>query len=107
MAPKPIDRSSSCRPSTSVSHAPRADVIEIGYGSQCWKDEVTPRGSEPLARLLCRPEPGVLDSKVCHSRASSRSTRSVFIGEHAAGTVRRVLGSWAGQDRVVIYRSGV
>ncbi len=52
MAPKPIDRSSSLRPSTSVSQAPRAEAIEIGYGSQCWNDEVTPSGSDLLARVL-------------------------------------------------------
>ena len=30
MAPKPMERSSNCRPSTSVSQAPFADTIEIG-----------------------------------------------------------------------------
>ena len=50
MAPNPIDRSSSWRPSTSVSHAPFAAVIAIGCGSQYWNDEVTPSGSTSEAR---------------------------------------------------------
>ena len=32
----------------------------MGYGSQCWNEEVTPRGSEPLERRLCSPEAGVV-----------------------------------------------
>ena len=35
IAPKPMDRSKSLRPSTSVMYAPLAETIEIGYGSQC------------------------------------------------------------------------
>ena len=97
IAPKPIDRSSSRRPSTSVSHAPRADAIEIGYGSQCWKDDVTPSGSERLARTLCSAEAGVEAAKRSHSPASSAATRSGSSGVDEEGKVRQVAGSCAGQ----------
>ncbi len=35
-----------------MSHAPLAAVIEIGYGSQCWNDDVTPRGKRPHRALV-------------------------------------------------------
>ena len=52
IAPNPIDRSSICRSSTSVSQAPFAALIEMGYGSQYWNEEVTPSGSVRLACLF-------------------------------------------------------
>ena len=50
IAPNPIDRSSSRLPSTSVSHAPRAEAIEIGYGLP-----VLERAGDPERQRLARP----------------------------------------------------
>ena len=71
IAPKPIERSRSWRPSTSVMYAPLADAIEIGYGSQCWKLDVTPRGRELNARLLSTSDALVFFVKRSHSAAST------------------------------------
>ena len=70
IAPNPIDRSSNWRPSTSVIQAPLADLIEIGYGSQCWKLEGTPNGSECAATLFSIPEAVVLSLNLAHSWSS-------------------------------------
>ena len=96
MAPKPIDRSSSGRPSTSVSQAPLAELMEMGYGSQNWNDEVTPRGSTLAARTLWVPDAPVCCVKRSHSSASSWATLAWSIGVDEAGTDRHVAGSCAG-----------
>jgi uncharacterized repeat protein (TIGR02543 family) len=57
IAPNPMDRSKSSRPSTSVIQAPFAEAIEIGYGSQCWKLEVTPKGRDLKERALSTSDP--------------------------------------------------
>jgi hypothetical protein len=88
IAPKPIDRSSSWLPSTSVSHAPRAEAIEIGYGSQCWNELVTPSGRDLLARSLCAPDSPDHDVNLAHSAASSRSTTAGSTGRLLAGSRR-------------------
>src|SRR3954462_7773027 len=97
IAPKPIERSSSWRPSTSVSQAPLADWMEIGYGSQYWNDDVTPSGSVSLARLFCVPEAAVDPVKRSHSAASSCSARPAATGVDFSGSHRWVPGSCAGQ----------
>ncbi len=97
IAPKPIDMSSRRRPSTSVSQAPWADWIEIGYGSQYWNDEVTPSGSVRLARTLCSPEPVVDCVKRSHSAATRVAARSWSTGRKLTGRWRRVAGSCGGQ----------
>ena len=71
IAPKPIERSRSLRPSTSVIQAPSAEAIEIGYGSQCWKLEVTPSGNESKARLLSASDAFVFFVNKFHSSAKT------------------------------------
>ena len=80
MAPKPIDRSSRRRPSTSVSQAPLADTTDTGWGSQYWKDDGTPRGNVRRERTLSAPDSGVLAANLSHSAASSVATRSASSG---------------------------
>ena len=105
MAPNPMDRSSSRLPSTSVSHAPRADAMLIGYGSQCWNELVTPSGSDLLARSWCAPDPADHDVNRSHSAASSRST---VLAVDRAGPLReasvraRVVAGRGGQGRDVV-----
>ncbi len=60
IAPKPIERSSNLRPSTSVSQAPLALLIATGYGSQCWNDEGTPSGKRPEGAFVVRTRAGGL-----------------------------------------------
>ena len=79
-----------------MSQAPLAEVIEIGYGSQCWNDDVTPRGNDSIARLLCSPEPAVALVNRAHSAAVSASTRAGSSGVEVAGSVLRVAGSCGG-----------
>jgi hypothetical protein len=69
--------------------------MEIGYGSQCWKLEVTPRGSEENARLLSTSEPLVCFVKRSHSAARIEATFSGEIGVDVAGTRRYVLACGA------------
>ena len=88
IAPKPIDRSSRRLPSTSVSQAPRAEATEIGYGSQCWNELVTPSGRVRLARSLAVPEPADHPVKRSHSPASSRWTRAGSTGRWRCGRRR-------------------
>ena len=83
-----MERSSSRLPSTSVSHAPRAEAIETGYGSQCWNELVTPSGSVLLARSLCAPDPADHEANRSHSAASSRSTTPGSTGRVRAGSRR-------------------
>ena len=71
----------------------RAEAIEIGYGSQCWKDDVTPRGSDLLARTLWTADAGVRSTNVSHSAARSAATRSRSTGVDEAGMLRQVAGS--------------
>ena len=63
-----------------------AEAIEIGYGSQCWKLEVTPRGIEECARLLSVAEALVFFVKSSHSAASNAATFSGDIGVDVVGT---------------------
>ena len=79
-APKPIERSSICRPSTSVSQAPLAATIEIGYGSQCWKLEATPFGVTSEARLFSTPDSGASFSNLTFSISKSSFMRAGEIG---------------------------
>jgi hypothetical protein len=60
--------------------------MEIGYGSQCWKLEVTPSGSELTARLLSAAEPLVFLVKRSHSAARTAATFSGDIGVDVVGT---------------------
>jgi hypothetical protein len=60
--------------------------MEIGYGSQCWKLEVTPRGIELNARLLSTSEAPVFLVKSFHSAASRAATFSGEIGVDVVGT---------------------
>ena len=62
-----------------------AETIEIGYGSQCWKLEVTPSGSDFMERALSACEPLVLLVNSCHSEASKEATFSGDIGVDVAG----------------------
>ena len=91
IAPKPMDRSSNLRPSTSVIQAPSADAIEIGYGSQCWKLEVTPSGRAAKARLLSASDAFVFLVKSAHSAARTSATRSGETGFEVAGTYLKEL----------------
>jgi hypothetical protein len=77
-------------------YAPFALAIEIGYGSQCWKLEVTPSGSEVKARLLSVSEALVFLVKSSHSAAKTAATFSEEIGVDVAGTRRYVLACGAG-----------
>ena len=88
IAPNPMERSRRRLPSTSVSHAPRADAIETGYGSQCWNELVTPSGSVLLARALCAREAVDHDANRSHSAASRRSTTAGSTGRVRAGSRR-------------------
>jgi len=63
-----------------------AETIEIGYGSQYWKLEVTPRGSDWWARRLSEAEPLVFFEKSSHSAASIAATFSGDIGVDVVGT---------------------
>jgi hypothetical protein len=65
-----------------------ADTIERGYGSQCWKLEVTPSGKTLLACLLCSPEAGVCSWNFFHSALVSFFIRDSFIGVYLAGILR-------------------
>ena len=67
-------------------YAPLADLIEIGYGSQCWKLDVTPRGSDWWARALSEAEPLVFLEKSSHSAESTEATFSGDIGLDDVGT---------------------
>ena len=42
------------------------EAIEIGYGSQCWNELVTPSGSDRAARSLCSPDPTDHDGASTH-----------------------------------------
>ena len=95
IAPKPIERSSNLRPSTSVIYAPSALSIEIGYGSQCWKLDVTPRGSDENARLLSTSDAFVFFVKSSHSAARTAATFSGEIGVDEVGTRRYVFACGA------------
>jgi hypothetical protein len=63
-----------------------AETIEIGYGSQCWKLEVTPSGSDFIERALSVAEPLVFLVNSCHSEASKEATFSGDIGVDVAGS---------------------
>ena len=45
----------------------------IGYGSQCWNDEVTPSGVECAARVFSTPDANVESRNLRHSLARSDS----------------------------------
>jgi len=67
-----------------------ADLIEIGYGSQCWKLDVTPNGNALNERRLSSallPVPFVNNS---HSCLRISSTRFGSIGTEVDGTNRNV-----------------
>jgi hypothetical protein len=78
-----------------------ADLIEIGYGSQCWKLEVTPSGRDLLARRLSTFEAPVSLVNLSHSDASRELTFSDDIGLELPGTDLKVL-AWCGFIWMVI-----
>jgi len=67
-------------------------VIEIGYGSQCWKLEVTPSGSDLNERALSASDFLVFFVKRSHSDANSEAIFSEGTGFEFSGTNRKVLG---------------
>ncbi len=89
-APKPIDRSSMSRPSTSLSQAPLAETIEIGYGSQCWKLEATPSGVTFPARIFSSPDLGARAVNLARSISSNSWIRAVETGVAEIGTCLKV-----------------
>ena len=89
-APKPMERSSMSRPSTSLSQAPLAETIEIGYGSQCWKLEATPSGVTLLARAFSSPDLGARATNLSCSIFSSSWIRAGEIGVAEIGTCLKV-----------------
>jgi len=102
IAPKPIERSSSCRPSTSVIQAPLAETMLIGYGSQYWKLEVTPIGEESFAIVLSTPEAKVDFENNAHSAAIISLIFSEETGVTTFGVLRKVCGS---RVQVILERS--
>lgn len=63
-----------------------AETIEIGYGSQCWKLEVTPKGRDFFERTLSARDPLVDLVNVSHSEASKEATFSGETGVDVVGT---------------------
>jgi hypothetical protein len=62
----------------------------IGYGSQCWKLEVTPSGELALAMVFSTPEAKVDLVKRSHSVASRLAIFSVESGVTTFGVLRKV-----------------
>ena len=89
-APKPIDKSSISRPSTSLSQAPLAATIEMGYGSQCWKLEATPSGVTFEARRFSAPDSGACLVNFARSISKSSWMRASGTGLNRFGVARKV-----------------
>jgi hypothetical protein len=64
--------------------------MEIGYGSQCWKLEVTPSGSDLNERALSASDFFVFLVKRSHSCASNEATFSEGTGFEFSGTNLKV-----------------
>ena len=89
-APKPMERSSISRPSTSLSHAPLAATMEMGYGSQCWKLDATPRGVTFDARRFSAPDSGACFVNFARSFSKSSWMRDSEIGLERFGVDLKV-----------------
>lgn len=63
-----------------------AETIEIGYGSQCWKLEVTPKGSDFFERTLSDRDPLVDFVNNSHSDANKEAIFSGETGDDVVGT---------------------
>jgi hypothetical protein len=81
------------RPSTSVIQAPLALAMLIGYGSQCWNDEVTPSGVECSARVFSTPDANVESRNLRHSLAKSDSILLAGTSFDFLDVLRKVRGS--------------
>ena len=105
IAPKPIERSKTFRPSTSSIQAPLADLIEIGNGSQCWNEDCTPRGVLFFAIIFSEPE------RLCDELKSSHcSCRALSIFDCGTGLdfpvrIRRVSGWFFGANMGFVVQS--
>jgi hypothetical protein len=64
--------------------------MEIGYGSQCWKLDGTPRGNVWAANLFSDSEADVPSLKRAHSWSSSAPTFDSDSGFDVAGTFLNV-----------------
>ena len=65
----------------------------IGYGSQCWKDEVTPSGVECAASVFSTPDANVESRNLRHSLASSDSILLAGTSLDFLAVLRKVRGS--------------
>ena len=65
----------------------------IGYGSQYWKEEVTPSGVECAAKVFSTPEAKVELRNLCHSLAKSASIFEAGTSLHFLEVLRNVRGS--------------
>ena len=70
-----------------------AETMLMGYGSQCWKDEVTPSGVEWAARVFSTPDAKVESRNLRHSLASSDSIFEAGTSFDLLEVLRNVRGS--------------
>jgi len=68
-------------------YAPLAETIEIGYGSQCWKLDVTPKGKDLKERQLSSALLPVLLVNSSHSCLRIASTLCGSTGTDVEGQI--------------------